>query len=215
MNNIITALKVQSSDKNNVNIFVNGQRAFVVSLDVAVKLRKGEVLNGSRIEALKREDERNRAYHSAIRCLGFRARSKIELEGYLTRKGYTSETVTKTVDRLIHEKYLDDRAFARIWIETRERSRPRSAYALRCELRQKGIADEIIENALVDFDDENAAWLSVTSRLPSWQRLNQKDLKKKVMGFLHRRGFDYEISLNAFNRTRSYLHSKSESEEQI
>ena len=132
MNNIITALKVQSSDKNSVNVYVYGQRTFVVSLDVAATLRQGEALSGSSLEKLKWEDERNRAYHSAIRFLGFRARSKIELEGYLTRKGYTSETVTKTVDRLIHEKYLDDRAFARLWIENRERFRPRSAYALRC-----------------------------------------------------------------------------------
>ena len=212
MNNIITALKVQKNDKRRVNVFVNGQLAFIVSPDVAAALTKGDALSGSRIEKLKREDERNRAYHAAIRFLGFRARSKMEVEGYLNRKGYTSETVTKTVDRLIHEKYLDDRAFARLWIENRERFRPRSAYALRCELRQKGIADEIIENALVDFDEEKTAWLAVTSRLPSWQILNQKDLKKKVMGFLHRRGFDYETSLNVFNRTRSYLHSKSASE---
>jgi regulatory protein len=208
MNSIITSLKVQRSDKRRVKVFVNGQLAFIVSPDVAAELRKGEALSGSRIETLKREDERNRAYHSAIRFLRFRARSKMELESYLNRKGYTPKTVTKTVERLIHEKYLDDRIFAVLWIENRNRFRPRSAYALRCELRQKGVADEIIENALVDFDEENTAWLAVKSRLPSWQTLNQKDFKKKVMGFLHRRGFDYETSLNIFSRAWSYLDSK-------
>jgi len=213
MNNIITALKVQKSDTARVTVFVNGQRAFVVGVDVAATLRKGEELSESKLEALKRADERNRAYQAAVRFLGFRARSEMELEGYLIRKGYRRETARKTIDRLVQETYLDDRAFARLWIENRERFRPRGAYALRCELKQKGVADEIIENALVDFDEENAAWLAVTGKMSSWRGLTLSDLKKKMMGFLHRRGFDYETSQNVFHRARSAFPLKNGAED--
>jgi regulatory protein len=205
MQKVITALKTQKSDPTRVNVFVNGQRAFVVGADAAAELRSGEVLSKSRIAELQQADERNRAYRAAIRFLGFRARSKMELEAYLDRKGHTHETARITVDRLTREDHLNDRRFARLWIANRERFTPRGAYALRYELREKGVADDIIEDALADFDEEAAAWTAVKNRMTSWERLDPKDFKKKIMGFLHRRGFDDDASRNVLRRAVSSL----------
>ena len=82
----------------------------------------------------------------------------------------------------------------RFWVENRERFRPRSARALRYELSQKGLSKEVIEEVLETFDEEQSAWAAVARYVPRWDRLNEKEFKKKALGLLYRRGFDYEIS---------------------
>lgn len=201
----ITALKVQKHNKERVNVFLDGQFALAVTMLVAATLRKGQYLNDAEIERLKQEDERNKAYNRAIRFLGFRSRSQAEMARYLHDKGYADEVVNDTVSRLIDEQYLDDEAFARFWLENRERFRPRGRQALRYELRQKGISDEVIDTVLIDLDEDELAWVAVERKLHRWKNLTEQDLKKKIVGFLSRRGFNYETANNAFNRAWSSI----------
>lgn len=201
----ITALEIQKHNKERVNVFLDGQFALGVTVLVAATLRKGQYLDDAEIERLKQEDERNKAYAHAIRFLGFRARSQAEMVRYLRDKGYSAEVVDEIVGRLVNEQYLDDEAFARFWLEDRERFRPRGQSALRYELRQKGIADEVIDTALADLDEDELAWKAVERKLSLWKNLAEQDLKKKIVGFLSRRGFSYETANEVFNRAWSSL----------
>jgi regulatory protein len=205
----ITALKIQKRNKERVNVYLDETYAFAVTVLVAASLKKGQYLTDPEIERFKSQDERDKAYHQAVRFLGFRARSQQELVRYLQAKGYASVVVTDTIDRLLEEQYLDDEAFARFWLANRERFRPRSQQALRYELRQKGIANEVIETALADVDEANLAWTAVEQKLARWQGLSEEDFRKKVLGFLSRRGFTYEIAYQAVERAWA-LASQSE-----
>ena len=201
----ITALEIQKHNKERVNVFLDGQFALGVTVLVAATLRKGQYLSDVEIEKLKQEDERNKAYAHAIRFLGFRARSQAEMVRYLRDKGYSAGVVDEIVGRLVNEQYLDDEAFARFWLEDRERFRPRGQQALRYELRQKGITDEVIDMVLTDLDEDELAWKAVESKLYRWKNLAEQDLKKKIVGFLSRRGFNYETANKVFNRAWSSL----------
>ncbi len=207
----ITALKIQKRNKERVNLFLDDEYAFSLTVLLAATLKKGQYLSDAEIEQLKYSDERRKAYNHAIRFLGFRSRSQTEMERYLHDKGYSPDVVTDTVNRLLHEQYLDDEAFARSWLENRERFRPRGQQALRYELKQKGIADEVIETVLADLDEETLAWTAVEGKLRLWRNLEKVDFKKKVMGFLSRRGFDYEVSHRVLNRAWEWLHSSETS----
>jgi regulatory protein len=61
---------------------------------------------------------------------------------------------------------VDDRMFARMWVESRQRGRGLSRRALRSELHRKGIPDLLIDEALdlVDPDDELATAREVAAR---------------------------------------------------
>jgi len=205
----ITALKIQKRNKERVNVYLDETYAFAVTVLVAASLKKGQYLTDPEIERFKSQDERDKAYHQAVRFLGFRARSQQELVRYLQAKGYASVVVTDTIDRLLEEQYLDDEAFARFWLANRERFRPRGQQALRYELRQKGIANEVIETALADVDEANLAWTAVEQKLARWQGLSEEDFRKKVLGFLTRRGFTYEIAYQVVERAWA-LASQSE-----
>jgi regulatory protein len=201
----ITAIKIQKRNKERVNVYVNDQYAFAVTALVGATLKKGQYLSEADIERFTSQDERHKAYDQALRYLSFRARSRREMEGHLGEKGYSPQVVTATVERLLDESYLDDEAFARFWLENRERFRPRSQRALRYELRQKGIAAELIDSLLTDLDEDELAWAAVEGKVIQWQNLDEEEFKKKVLGFLNRRGFNYEVAYRMFDRAWSQV----------
>ncbi len=85
---------------------------------------------------------------AAARFLEVRPRSVAEVRRRLRDAGYRPELVEGAVERMLTLGYLDDAAFARTWVESRDRARPRGARALRDELRRKGVAPADIEAAL-------------------------------------------------------------------
>ena len=74
-------------------------------------------------------------------------------------------------------------------------------------MRQKGIANEIIETLFTNLDEEELAWAAVSPKLAQWQNFDQEKLKQKVLGFLSRRGFNYEIAHRIFDRAWTDLSS--------
>ncbi len=211
----ITALKIQKRDKERVNVFVDDEFAFAVTVIVAAQLRKGQFLNDAEIESLKQGDQRDKAYNRAVRFLSFRPRSQKEVARYLSEKEYSEEVIEDVINRLTQQKYLDDEAFARFWLEDRDRFRPKGARALRYELGQKGIDREIIEMVLADVDEEEAAWAAIEKKINQWRNLADDTLKKKVISFLSRRGFGYDVSRQTFERLCTVLErpETSDSEE--
>ena len=112
---------------------------------------------------------------AAARFLEARPRSTDEARRRLRDAGYRVDLVDAALDRLTELGYLDDAAFARAWVESRDRARPRGARALRDELRRKGVATVDAEAALAarearasgdDPDDPRSA-LGVGERAPS------------------------------------------------
>ncbi len=76
---------------------------------------------------------------AAARFLEARSRSVSEVRRRLTGAGYRSDLVEGAIERMTELGMLDDDVFARAWVESRDRARPRGERAIREELRQKGI----------------------------------------------------------------------------
>jgi regulatory protein len=87
---------------------------------------------------------------AAARFLETRPRSVAEVRRRLTTAGYPAPLVEASIQRLGELGYLDDQAFARTWVESRDRARPRGEHALRRELRLKGVDPAIIDAVLED-----------------------------------------------------------------
>jgi regulatory protein len=93
---------------------------------------------------------------AAARFLEARPRSVSEVRRRLGRAGYRSELVEGAIVRLGELGFLDDEAFGRAWVESRDRARPRGEIALRRELSLKGV-DRSIVNDLLEERREAAA----------------------------------------------------------
>lgn len=87
---------------------------------------------------------------AALRFLESRARSEAEVRRRLTFAGYRAELVEDAITRLRELGMLDDAAFARAWVESRDRARPRGERALRQELSLKGIERGLLDEVLVE-----------------------------------------------------------------
>ncbi len=90
---------------------------------------------------------------AAAAFLAVRSRSVDETRKRLVHLGYPAAVVEQVIERFVEIGYLDDEAFARAWVESRDRARPRGAAALRRELQRKGVPDDLIRAIL----DERAA----------------------------------------------------------
>lgn len=206
----ITALQAQKHHPSRVSIFLDGAYTFSVTLDVAARLQKGQHLSDAEIAALRTEDEVEAAYQAALHYLAARPRSRAEVTQQLTHKEHPPEAIAAALDRLEERMYVDDAAFAEYWVDSRSRFRPRSAVALRYELRQKGVDPAAIEAATQELDESAAAWSAVASRLERWQALSEDELAQKISGYLARRGFSYAIARQTARRAWAELHQTDE-----
>ena len=85
---------------------------------------------------------------AAARFLEVRSRSVAEVRRRLTTNGYRPDLVDGAIARMTELGMLDDEGFARAWVESRDRSRPRGERAIRVELGQKGVDRGVIDEVL-------------------------------------------------------------------
>ncbi|KPK06060.1 MAG: hypothetical protein AMJ56_15075 [Anaerolineae bacterium SG8_19] len=190
----ITGLTPQKKDKERMNVYLDGEFAFGLSLMTAANLSIGQVLKPDEVEALKAADEVERAKASAYRYLSYRPRSIAELKRQLVNKGYKETTVDQVIDRLSELELIDDMAFARYWVEQRETFKPRGRRALRYELYQKGIDRQIVDMVVAEVDETVSAKKAARKKAKLWRELPEEQFYEKLGNYLKRRGFSYEIA---------------------
>ena len=89
---------------------------------------------------------------AAAAFVAIRPRSVAETTGRLKKQGYPAALVEDVVMRLIEMNYLDDEQFARAWVESRDRARPRGEQGLRRELALKGVPRDVIDLVIAERD---------------------------------------------------------------
>ena len=86
----------------------------------------------------------DRAREICLTAMERRMRSRWELVRILKKKGLQEEIFDPVLDRLTDAGLVDDEAFARVFVASRQRTRPRGSRGLDADLRQRGISTEVI-----------------------------------------------------------------------
>ncbi len=195
MENVITDIQAQKRNRNRVNIFLDGQYAFSLDRMAAAWLTVGRQLSVEDISRLEEKDEFQVALNRALHFLSYRARSNQEMQTYLQKKGYDTGLIDRVIAKLTEERLIDDLDFAQNWVDNRERFRPRSQSLMRLELRQKGVAESEIEQALQisDLDDFALAMKAGKKLSRRYQLLDKPEYDRKLAASLQRRGFSYSV----------------------
>ncbi len=129
---------------------------------------------------------------SSFRFLSFRPRSAKEVRDFLSKKlqkrkvGDTGVT-QRVLGRLRDLGYIDDAKFVSWWVDQRASHRPKAARLIAMELRAKGV-----EAKDMNLDETALAHRAVEKKLSLWHKLPKLEQKKKIYGFLGRRGFGGE-----------------------
>lgn len=192
MDRTITGLKAQKRNPNRINVYLDGEYAFAVARIVGAWLFVGQVLSDERIVDLRHQDTREVAYQRAVRVLSYRPRSEKEVQRKLAESGFDQDVIVETIDRLRGAGLLGDPQFAHTWVENRSTFRPRSRRFLALELRQKGVADDVIQKALEETADEDQlAYQAALRRIRRWAGLDWAAFRERLTAYLGRLGFSY------------------------
>jgi regulatory protein len=130
-----------------------------------------------------------------VRYLGSRPRSVAEIARHLRSKRFDDVAIDSAIDKLRAQRYVDDEAFARYWVEQRERFKPRGDRALKSELLGKGVSRDVVDVVLGERDpdaDVMQAKKAISRLMTRWATLSAPERKRKIHTHLAARGFDYD-----------------------
>lgn len=120
------------------------------------------------------------------------ARTRKELADKLAAKNVPGELAERLLDRFEEVGLVDDAAFARAWVESRQRGRGLAPRALAQELRRKGVDDEVAREALDEItanDQQEAARALVRRKLKSVRSVDRATATRRLVGMLARKGY--------------------------
>ena len=145
--------------------------------------------------------------NTAFRFVSFRPRSEKEIVQFLHAKAKKWNVIdlgvlTNVTNRLRELGYVNDKKFVTWWIEQRQSHRPKGMRLIAQELTKKGISKDTISEILEarnnrDNDEASADYISeeegarkaVQKKLAIWKKLPKREQKRKIYGYLGRRGF--------------------------
>lgn len=177
-------------------------------------LRIGKEFTLVELEELQQESQFGKAYERTLNYILIRPRSEKEIRDYLTRtfmypkpkvfmdkagnrvikkrevnKTQVSQIIERVLERLNEKKYINDEAFARAWVQSRQFTKKSSTRRMQQELQAKGVDQEIIATVLQneDIDERDNLKLLVEKK----RKLSRYQDDAKLIPYLVRQGFTY------------------------
>ena len=189
----ISAIKAQVKNTERISVYVDGVYSFSLTYNQLLdqKLRIGLEISDARLAELKHISEFGKAYERALNYVMIRPRSEREVRDYAWRKKWAPEDTEAIIEKLRHRRYINDHNFARAWVQSRALTKNMSQRKLIAELRQKGVASDIITEVLSGEDyDEHAALRALVAKKRKLARYASDD--QKLMRYLAGQGFGFE-----------------------
>lgn len=137
-------------------------------------------------------DPESRARDICLRLLTGTAKTRKQLADALRRREIPDDVAEQVLDRLEEVRLIDDAAFADAWVESRHAGRGLARRALAQELRTRGVAGELVEQAVGRLGSEEegeAARALVDRKLRATRGLERQARMRRLVGMLARRGY--------------------------
>ncbi len=195
----ITDIKEQEKNKNKLSIFVDDAYFDAILKEVFLKssLKVGSEITEEIWQELKAEHETRYAFNKGLFYLKSRDRAEKEMRDYLAKKGFHEEAIEGAIEKLKSYSYIDDVRFAKAWVADGINIKRKGRKAIVYDLRRLGIDDQIIEEALMAYDDtmqqDNAIVYAKSLAKRHVRVADPYKKRQKMTAALARRGYDWEI----------------------
>ena len=205
----ITGITPQIKDKERCNIEVDGRFFCGMKLETVVKhrLKVGVAVSEEELSRLQLESEKLTALDKALTYITASMKTERDIRTYLRKKGYLEDVSDYVVEKMRSYGYLDDDAYARAYIE--HAGKKKGSRLIAMELRQKGVSDEAIEEALSSVSGEEESALEVLKKYLRGKSLDRATLLKAYRHLMGK-GFSCETAKGALERLGSDLDEEGE-----
>lgn len=194
---VISKISRQKNGKR-YNIYLNDEYSFSVDESTLIKFRltKGKVIDQFEIDEITYEDEIAKAFNAALHFLSFQMRSEHEVKKKLLDKGYGESVVLEAIQKLHKLGFLNDETYSKALLETKKRMQKKGPYAIKQDLKKKGIDQDLQEKVLSTFTYDEQKQLAIqlaqkTVKLNSKKTPSQ--IKQKIQETLLRKGYSFSI----------------------
>lgn len=157
----------------------------------------GTADRGGRAPSTDEPDPHAVARKIVLRQLAMGPRTRRQLEDKLRDRDCDPQVAARVLDRMSEVGLVDDEAFAEMYVRSKQETKGLATTALRQELRQKGVSDELVDATLQDIDPEQEkeqARALVARRLRSMRGLDREVQTRRLAAFLARKGYDAGVS---------------------
>lgn len=197
----ITDVKKQKNNPKRYSVFVDGDFAFGLDeVDVLYyKLLNCDEISEEKFNFIKENTVFNKARDTAVKYLSFKARTKNEVAAKLAEKDFTEDIIDKVIALLEKYNYIDDYSYAGSFLRDKFNINGFGTERIKYELKQRGISEEIIEKVVEEncFDEIKKAAELIEQKYGVYE-FDIKE-RRKIEGFLLRRGFSFSTIKDAFN----------------
>ena len=169
----------------------------------AFSLREGAEVPDTIIETIEQQVLNKRATKYAMNLLVKKDYTSKELMDKLTKAGYTENSAGAALAYVASYHYVDDLSYARRYLETY--SDRKSIKKMQMELRQKGISDELFQQAREEAQmesEEDTLRYYAQKKARSLDLSEEKD-RQKLLRFLVGRGFPFGDSKEIMEELRA------------
>ena len=206
----ISKIEAQKNNKDRYSVFLDGEFAFGIHVDVLVThgLRKGMELDKNELETLVHDESVKKAVLAGIKYISYKQRTSKEVADKLKNLEHTPDQIDEAVEKLKEMGFLDDERYAEEFVDTRQVRYGRKRIFL--ELRKRGISEHIAEKALNDILDVDTGYQTALElarkKYAQCEGLENQKAAARIQGMLLRKGYSYDVvnnimkELDIFNR---------------
>jgi len=139
--------------------------------------------------------EFSKARNKAFKLLSYRERTIKEIEDRLSKKDFEADVIKAVVDFLLEKDYLNEERFAEMWIRSRKKHHPRGRKLIYKELKNKGVNQRLINNALNEYLSNQEELEMAEYLKDKWlrRRTEEDSSSYKLKNYLANKGFSYDL----------------------
>jgi regulatory protein len=178
------------------NIYLDEQYAFPISESVMIKFRvfKGMEVDEQLQTAMIAADDVSKAYTRALDYLSHQLRTEKEVHDKLRDEEIDEAVIDATMQQLRELRLLNDQQYADAFVRTAKRTSDKGPRVIRQNLRQKGVGEQLIDDALagqfsIEEQVDNATELA-RKLAKRYHRQAFKTMQQKVRQGMMTKGFD-------------------------
>ena len=147
------------------------------------------------------DEETRQAYAYVLRSTQQRPQTRAEVAAKLRRREVDAAAADAALGRAEAVGAIDDRVFARAWVEDRGRKRGYGQARLRRELRDRQVDDALVDEALAALDDRDdlaaATELAAERARQAGVGTDPAKVARRLVGYLVRRGYPPAVAQRA------------------